>query len=243
MAKITITSIDEELSKYGWLCTSTKYVNLDTPLSFRCNEGHEVVTTWGKLRNKIVCPVCKNNVKKNIVNIQSKPKTSNYRILALDQSSHKTGYSIYDGNELISYGVYESTKSEELDRIKDVCDWLDSMIVNWKPDEVGLEETQYNPNSGMGHDVFKLLSQVMGAIMITAARAKCKVSKVLIPTWRHYAGVKGNTRPDQKRSAQMLVKKWHDVNVTDDEADAICIGKYFADQATQRNNAIGDFEF
>lgn len=235
MARITLDDIQEELKKEGWSCTEEKYVNLKTPMIFRCNEGHLVETTWGKLRNKRVCPVCLNNVKKKISNVSAKQKTAAFRTLALDQSSHKTGYAIYDNKELISYGVYETNKNNPLERIVDVCDWLDSMIISWKPDLVGLEETQYQPGSGTGHDVFKLLSQVMGAIMITVARNKTKVDTVLIPTWRHHCGVKGRSRVDQKRSAQNLVKKWYDISVTDDESDAICIGKYFSDKYVIKN--------
>jgi len=47
-------------------------------------------------------------------------------------------------------------------------------------------------------------------------------------TWRHEIGVKGKTRTDRKRSMQRLVKDWFDVSVTEDEADAIGIGKYVA---------------
>lgn len=242
MAKITLAEINKQLELYGWTCLEKEYKNLQTPMQFRCNEGHIVETTWGKLRNKRVCPVCVSNLKKKITKIAATPKTGEYRILALDQSSHRTGYSIYDGKQLTSYGVFESTKTEPLDRIIDLCAWLDNMIMNWQPDEVGLEETQYQPGA-IGHDVFKLLSQVMGALMITAARAKCRVSTVLIPTWRHHCGVKGNKRADQKRSAQLLVKKWHDITVSDDESDAICIGKYFADTHVDEKEIIGDIDF
>lgn len=240
MAKITIEDIQHQVQLYQWECLETEYKNLQTPMRFKCNEGHLVESTWGKLRNKLVCPVCINNVTRKIANISAKPKTDLFRILALDQSSHKTGYSIYDGKELISYGVYETQNGTQLERIVEVCDWLNSMINNWKPDLVAMEETQYNTTGGVGHDVFKLLSQVMGAIMLTAARNKCDVDSVLIPTWRHYCGVKGNKRTDQKRSAQLLVKKWYDVTVTDDESDAICIGKYFADKYAEKEDVIGD---
>lgn len=243
MSKITLDQINKELELFGWSCLDSEYKNLQTPMTFKCNEGHIVETTWGKLRNKRVCPVCVSNVKKKITNIAAVPKTGEYRILALDQSSHRTGYSIYDGKALISYGVFESTKVDPLDRIVDLCAWLDNMIANWQPDEVGMEETQYQPNA-IGHDVFKLLSQVMGALMITAARAKCKVNTVLIATWRHHCGVKGRYRADQKRSAQMLVKQWHDITVSDDESDAICIGKYFADTHMEvEKQVIGDLDF
>ena len=246
MAKITIEQIQQELKGTGWSCNDSKYINLKTVMSFTCPEGHLVEQTWDKLRNRRFCPVCAINVKKKVNNIAATPKHGNYRILALDQSSHKTGYAIYDGQNLVSYGVYEATKQKPFDRIISACEWLDSMIANWKPDEVGFEEPQYNPGDDSdkdkirAHDTFKLLAQIMGALMITAARGKTKVNTVLISTWRHHCGVKGRYRTDQKRSAQMLVKSWHDILVSDDESDAICIGKYFADQHANNKPIIGD---
>ena len=246
MAKITLAQIQEALQGTGWVCNDTKYINLKTVMSFTCPEGHLVEQTWDKMRNKRFCPVCANNAKKKVVNIAAAPKGKAYRIIALDQSSHKTGYAIYDGLTLVSYGVYESTKASPMDRLKAACDWLDSMIANWKPDEIGFEEPQYNPGGGddkdkiRAHDTFKLLAQIMGALMITAMRAKVKVSTVLIPTWRHHCGVKGRYRADQKRSAQLLVKQWHDILVSDDESDAICMGKYYADKHNTNKPVIGD---
>ena len=246
MAKITLAQIQESLQGTGWACNDSKYVNLKTVMSFTCPEGHLVEQTWDKMRNKRFCPVCANNAKKKVVNIAAAPKGKAYRIIALDQSSHKTGYAIYDGLALVSYGVYESTKASPMDRLKAACDWLDSMIANWKPDEIGFEEPQYNPGGGddkdkiRAHDTFKLLAQIMGALMITAMRAKVKVSTVLIPTWRHHCGVKGRYRADQKRSAQLLVKQWHDILVSDDESDAICMGKYYADKHNTNKPVIGD---
>lgn len=241
MSKITLPEIREELAKYKWTCDDNVYVNLKTPMHFRCDEGHIVESTWDKIRRKPICPVCAANVKKQVKPMQIIPKTDAYRILALDQATYKTGYSIYDGTDLIAHGVYETYAMTALERIVKVCDWLDSMLVNWKPDEVGLEETQYQPGNGTGHDVFKLLSQLMGAIMLSTARRKCKVNTVLIPTWRHHCGVKGRVREEQKASAQALVKTWYDISVTDDESDAICIGKYFADTHEKSKPTIGEF--
>ena len=60
------------------------------------------------------------------------------------------------------------------------------MIANWKPDMVGIEEVQYNPNINSSpdyvhaHDIFKLLAQVMGVVIITTMQAKCTIKTVLI---------------------------------------------------------------
>ena len=42
MARITIESINEELKETGWKCVSENYQNLDTPLEFECDEGHNI---------------------------------------------------------------------------------------------------------------------------------------------------------------------------------------------------------
>lgn len=239
MSKITIEIVNNLLRESNWKCLSSEYKNLDTTMTFQCNEGHKIHSTWGKLRKKQVCPVCENNRGIQIRETSAKNKKSGVRrIIAFDQSSKVCGYAVMDDLELVGYGVYETTKRNSLDRIVDICDWMLSMIRSWKPDSVGFEETQYNPQSGMGHDVFKLLSQVMGAAMLSAAREKVQVETVLIPTWRSHCGVKGNKRADQKRSAQLLIKKWYDVTVTDDEADAICQAKYFSETFKKRNEAI-----
>ena len=238
MAKITLKEIEDALPQ-GWKCLSTEYKNLDTEMIFQCPESHKVFNTWKKIRQHAECPVCDNNENKQMKDTAATPKRKgNYRVMAFDQSSRANGWSVFDDDILRGYGVYVSTKNTPLERIVDVCDWMLNMIRTWKPDQVGFEETQYNPQDGMGHDVFKLLSQVMGAAMLNAAREHVKVETVLIPTWRHHCGVKGNKRPDQKRSAQLLVKKWYDISVTDDESDAICMGKYYSDKYREKDQVI-----
>ena len=48
-------------------------------------------------------------------------------------------------------------------------------------------------------------------------------------TWRNHCGVKGKSRIDKKRSMQLLVQEWFDMRPSEDECDAIGIGKYFCD--------------
>lgn len=46
------------------------------------------------------------------------------------------------------------------------------------------------------------------------------------PSWRSTCGCKGVNRETQKANMIALVKKWYNKVVTDDEADAIGIGKH-----------------
>jgi hypothetical protein len=47
--------------------------------------------------------------------------------------------------------------------------------------------------------------------------------------WRSYCGINdGDTHRDaKKKAAQAKVKIWYGIDCTEDEADAICIGKYW----------------
>jgi len=52
------------------------------------------------------------------------------------------------------------------------------------------------------------------------------VDAVLAGTWKSTLGIKGKTRPEQKRSAQDFVRLEFNVKATQDECDAICIGAH-----------------
>jgi Holliday junction resolvasome RuvABC endonuclease subunit len=71
-----------------------------------------------------------------------KPKGAT-RILALDQATKVTGYSIFDNGELVKYGTFQTTSDDEIARCVSIKNWLVSMINNWKPDHIGIEGIQY----------------------------------------------------------------------------------------------------
>lgn len=45
-------------------------------------------------------------------------------------------------------------------------------------------------------------------------------------TWRHTCGIRGKARVDKKRNAQLYVEDKYGLKVSDDIADAICIGEH-----------------
>ena len=233
MARITIDSINEELAQYKWKCISTEYKNLDSELQFNCEEGHLVCAPWKKVRKLQECPVCKQNAHKTNKPLVVEPKKKGQkRILALDQATHITGWSIYDGQELIRYGTFSTNQKDEIARISTIKNWLISMIENWKPDFVAIEGIQFQDESSgnkMGVTVFQGLARLQGVLMETCHAQKVDYTVCPTNTWRNHCGVKGRYRADKKRSMQLIAKKWYDISLTDDEADAVGIGKYAAD--------------
>ena len=234
MAKITIESINEELAPTGWKCISTEYRNLDSDLQFNCDEGHLVCAPWKKIRKLQNCPVCKKNAFKATSKILSaEPKKSGKRrTLALDQATHITGWSIFDDQQLIRYGTFETNQKDEIERISTIKNWLMSMLENWKPDFVAIEGIQFQDESSgnkMGITVFQGLARLQGVLMETCYAYKVDYTVCPTNTWRNHCGVKGRYRADKKRSMQLIAKKWYDVSLSDDEADAVGIGRYAAD--------------
>ena len=236
MAKIKIETIAEELAADGWKVLSTDYQNLDTEMEFLCSEGHKVYAPWKKIRTKRECPVCKQNqFKQNLNIIKPKVKGEN-RVLALDQASHITGYSIFDGLNLVSYGTFEAKETDEVKRFHEIKLWLISMIENWQCDIIGIEGIQYQQT--MGVTTFQTLARLQGILMDLCV--ELNIPYIICPTntWRAHCGVKGTKRTDKKRSMQLLVKEWYDVTVSDDIADAVGIGKYVSDTNQQKTKII-----
>lgn len=231
MSKITIETINEELAPTGWKCVGGEYKNLDSEMIFECDEGHTVYSSWKKIRKSAVCPRCRDNThKKEILKIIPKKKGTT-RVLALDQATHTTGWSIFDGKELACYGTFQTNQQDEIARDSAIKSWMLSMIDNWKPDYVAIEGIQFQDESSgqkVSVTVFQALARLQGILMEACFSNKIPYEVHPTNTWRHYCGVKGRTRTDKKRSMQLIAKNEYDITVSDDEADAIGIGKYAA---------------
>lgn len=236
MARITLEEIAQVLAEDNWKVISTDYQNLDTEMEFQCAEGHTVFAPWKKIRTKRECPVCKQNgFKENKPIIIEKNKKEN-RVLALDQATHNTGWAIFDGDQLIKYGIFETSTEKEIERFHQVKEWLISMIENWKPDIIGIEGIQYQKNFGV--TTFQTLARLQGILMELCFEMKIPFEVCPTNTWRAHCGVKGQSRSDKKASMQRLIKDWFDISLSDDAADAIGIGKYVAETHKKRTEIV-----
>lgn len=246
MSKIRLEDIQAELNNEGWKVISTSYEKLDVEMEFECPEGHHVHTTWKKLRSRRECPICSQNSFANLDTIKDiiPKKKGSQRIIALDQSTHITGYSIFDDGVPISYGIFNAKGNDEIVRDLSVRMWLVSLIENWKPDYIGIEGIQFQEDSEgekkkkMGVTVFQALARLQGILMCTCEERKVPYEVCSTNTWRNFCGVKGVHRTDKKRSMQLLAKEWYDITVSDDIADAIGIGKYVSSKYKQSSSIV-----
>ena len=245
MAKIKLEDIINELAGEGWKVISTSYKSLDTEMIFECPEGHRVFAPWKKLRTKRECPSCKAaalTAPKQLTESAAKPRGVK-RTLALDQATHTTGYAIFDDDKLVHYGTFTTTENEDVERFAALKAWVLSIITTWKIDFVAIEGIQYQEGESqkMGVTVFQTLARLQGVLMMVFYEAKIPFEICPTNTWRHSCGVKGRSRSNKKRSMQLLVQQWYDVKATEDEADAIGIGRHFV-QRVQKTRQIDNWE-
>ena len=231
MAKIKLSDIVLEAQQHNWEVISNTYTNLDTEMRFVCEEGHNVYLPYKKVRGKWECPICRQNCYKND-NIEIIPKKKGIqRVLGLDQATHISGFSIFDDKKLVLHGVLEVYEDNEIERDNHIKQWLISIIESWSIDIVALEDIQLQQfnNRDVGITTFKILARLQGILMECCY--EMGVDYVLCPpaTWRAHCKVKGRTKADKKKSMQLIVKELFDISVSNDEADAIGIGKYVAE--------------
>ena len=236
MARISIDEIRNSISADGWTLISETYQNLDSNLEFKCNKGHIVISPWKKIRENRICPTCMRERLKTKEFKNTKKKKGEYRILALDQATHISGYAIFSNKNLIDYGTFEATGANDIERSIQVKQWMIALIDQFQIDFVGIEGIQYQTAAGV--TTFETLARLQGILAATCYEEKISYKIASTNTWRAHCGVQGRTRPDKKRSMQRLVQEWFKIKPTEDEADAIGIGKYFCDIQTPKVEII-----
>ena len=171
MSRISIEQIRKEAEELGWVLISNTYKNLNTEIEFVCPEGHQVITTYAIWRAQHSCPIC-DNPKLDLSTKVIPKKKGITRILSLDQATHDTGWAIFDGNNVIKFGVVNLGTGELDMRINKLKIWLANMVEIWKPDKVVMEDIQLQEkkqdrnwendtgNNVMNVNTFKTLAQL-----------------------------------------------------------------------------------
>ena len=244
---INYYSVLNDLEEKGWSLLSTEYKNLKTPLKMKCPEGHIVEDTFEHWRKRCSCEQCiagdPYKVKQNKI---PKKNSGTYRILALDAATHVTGYSVYDNGTLVGYGTYKTVSEDTTSRINEVKKWLVQAITEWLPDFIGVEHIQLQ-NFGVNKnqqqvETYRILANLQGVLLDTIFEIDLPCELVYSSTWRKTCDInEGNsTRENKKKAAQDKVFSWYGLQCTQDEADAICIGKYFVLEKGKKKTTWGE---
>lgn len=149
-----------------------------------------------------------------------------YNILALDQSSRTSGYAIFRDGQLYSHGTFTITDDNIGIRLWKIRSKVLELIEDFDIDEVAIEDIYMDGQKVNNVNTFKVLAEVFGVIYELLIELKLPHSAVLAGTWKSTCGVKGKSRPEQKRNAQKFVLERYKVKAPQDACDAICIGTH-----------------
>lgn len=227
---INIYTVKEDVENEKWSLVSTTYKNLKTNLDLICPKGHQVQIPYDKWRKQKTCPECERILaEKDIRNkLPARTDPNTFRILALDAATSVTGYSIYEDGKLIAYGTHSVSSFDSIERINLVKHWLMEVCKIVDPDAIGIEQIQYQQKAGA--KTFQTLANLQGVLMDFCFEHRERIQYGLISSsaWRSFLGINhGLDRAATKQKTQQYVNSILGINSTQDEADAICIGKYF----------------
>lgn len=149
---------------------------------------------------------------------------SETRVLALDQSSRKTGFAVFDGTDLVKYGVIDVDRCNDKElRVRSMCEQVMGIVKRFKPNVVILEGITVQGSVA----VALLLSQVQGRMIQIAEEHGCRIKIALPSEWRRVLGFrqgKDVQREQLKEQATSFIEKSYHISPGEDCCEAICIG-------------------
>lgn len=145
------------------------------------------------------------------------------KLLALDQASRTTGYAVFDNSELITSGTFTLKADDVGERLVEYRKHIEQLIADNDIDEVAFEDIQMQSQVN-NVQTFKVLAEVFGVTHEYLESQGHSYHIVSSNTWKSKLNIKGRTRPEQKKNAQEYVANTFNKKVSQDEADAICIG-------------------
>lgn len=151
-------------------------------------------------------------------------------LLALDQSSQTTGYSIFKDGKPIVISHFDCVGNDLGDRLEQLRNNIIKLINQYQVDEVIFEDIilqNIAGNKDTGIRTFKVLAEVFGVVQELLTELKIKYTVVAPTVWKATFKIAGKGRPQEKKMAQEYVLKTYGVQCTEDEADATCIGTHY----------------
>lgn len=155
------------------------------------------------------------------------------RLLALDQSSRVSGYAIFIDDKLETYGKIDLKQDDIGERLVSFKKQVSKLVADYDIDEVAFEDIYMDGQKINNIATFKILAEVFGVCDELFTELEIKNTAVLAGTWKSTLGIKGKTRPEQKKNAQIYIKNKYNIDVIQDIVDAICIGEHII----QKNNS------
>lgn len=146
--------------------------------------------------------------------------------LALDQSLKTSGWAVFEDDILKDYGHFTIPAHKPIEfRLNSLMKELSNLENKFEFQDIFFEDIQSQQNK----ETYKKLAYVQAVILIWCYNTNHKFYILSPSHWRSILKEKykinfGKSRADQKQTAKTLINQIFEINPTEDECDAICIG-------------------
>ncbi len=160
--------------------------------------------------------------------------------LALDQALQTTGWAIFNDKQLIQYGHFTIPANKPIEqRLNLFTKELMKLEEKYNFKDVFFEDIQYQNNA----ETHKKLAFIQATIMIWCYNTEHKFTILAPSHWRSVLKSKynisfGRARAEQKKKSKELIKEIYQIEVSEDEADAICLGTAGIQEKEQNRSAF-----
>lgn len=148
------------------------------------------------------------------------------KVIAFDQASVNTAYSVWQDSELIRYSMVTADKKIKSHlRLRQMSVKIADVIKQEQPDYVVFEDCQLQAGNAA---TFQVLCQLQGMIMALLYDAGVNFDVVRPSVWKSFIGVAKGKRDEQKAKTLDKIEELYQITLkqNDDLADAIGIGHY-----------------
>lgn len=163
-------------------------------------------------------------------------QANNIVLLALDQSSNINGYSIFENKQLIAHGIIKLGSGKLGKRLEKLKKEIILLIKEYNVSVILIEDIQLESKVVNNVKTYKTLAEVIGVLEELFTELKIPYDLTPASVWRSKIHIKGSSRAEQKRSAQLYVFEQTGEKVGEDESEAICIGvSYYLEDKTSES--------
>lgn len=147
------------------------------------------------------------------------------RLIAMDQSTKKSGYAIFDDGQYVASGVLDLSKSkDDTDtRSFEMAKMIWNIIDIYKPNEMVIENVQQQTSPKTLIILARLAGMILGY-----AKAQNIETTILLPTeWRRVLGYTQGPKVKREKLKQQsidYIKERFGIERSEDECEALAIG-------------------
>ena len=146
------------------------------------------------------------------------------KILSLDQSTTKTGFSVFEDDGLKSYGIIRPKRDKNKSSLENMFLSIVEKIEAEKPSIVLIEDVYLKKGKQFNIHTHKILSNLQGMCIAHFVLNQIEYEIIHPTVWKNrVVGKNKLTKKDTQSFLENLCSK----HFKEDEADAICIGLYF----------------